>query len=526
MKGFPGVGRFGLTGKMVAPFLVVCVALMAALGVVFARTQRAAMMAQLEKKTEILALNLATGLATPFADGEYPRLQHMLNEARRLDADVAYAVLVDTKGWQAARVEAPGLSATGRAGVERTMAAPDQFTRMAVPGAPELFEVAAPVRFGVERMGTLRVGITTEPIARLVGRTQWTLALIGFTALVIGGFVYGYAARLIARPIRGAVASLEELARGGGDLTRRLPVTSSDEVGRLAGAFNTFLDTQRRLIDRLARTSARMAEAAAGLAAAARQVAAGAEEQTAKTTQAAGAIEEMAATALDVARNATGVREAARDAARAAGDSRETITRSAAEMGAIASRVKDTAEVIARLGRHSTQIGEIVGVITEVADQTNLLALNAAIEAARAGEQGQGFSVVADEVRKLAERAAKATTEIADMIRTVQRQSEEAVGAMEARTLEAERGAALAQEGGMAIERVEALVGRVLERVEQIAAAAQQQSAGTEDLSANVEGVATIAKQAAAGTVSTAKAAQDLSELAEEMQVVVGSFKL
>jgi methyl-accepting chemotaxis protein len=516
----------GLAGKMIVPFLIVCVALVAALGVVFARTQRAAMTAQLEKKAEIFALNLATGLAVPFSIGEYTRLQQMLDEARQADPDAAYLVLVEASGRLMARAEAPGLSAAGRAGAARQVPAVTQFTRLAVPGASDLFEVAAPVRYGVNHLGALRIGVTTEPISRLVRRTQWTLVLIGVTALVIGAFVYGYAARMIARPVREAVASLEELARGEGDLTKRLPVTSSDEIGRLAGAFNTFLEKLRQLIGQLASASARVAEAAGELASGARQMAAGAEEQTAKTTQAASAIEEMAATALDVARNATAVRDAARDAAGAAGDGREIVARLTAEMGAIAGRVKETAQVISRLGRQSTQIGEIVGVITEVAEQTNLLALNAAIEAARAGEQGQGFSVVADEVRKLAERTAKATTEIAGMIQAIQRQSEEAVSAMGDRTIEAERGAALAREGGEAIEKIRAVVGRVLEQVEQIAAAAQEQSAGTEEISSSVEGVATIAKQAAAGTVSTAKAAGELSKLAAEMRGIAGSFKL
>jgi methyl-accepting chemotaxis protein len=521
-----GIGRMGLAGKMIVPFLIVCVALVAALGVVFAHTQRAAMTAQLEKKAEILARNLAIGLATPFSIGEITRLQVMLDEARQVDTDVAYAVLVDTTGRLVARGEAPGLSAAGRAGAARQIQAVERFTRLAIPGAPELFEVAMPVQYGINPLGTLRIGVTTEPISRLVRRTQWALALIGLGALVVGALEYGYAARVIARPVREAVASLEDLARGEGDLTHRLPVTSSDEIGRLAGAFNTFLEKLHRLIGQLASASARVDEAAGELASGARQMAAGAGEQTAKTTQAASAIEEMAATALDVARNATAVRDAARDAAGAAGVGMEIVARLTAEMGTIAGRVKETAQVIARLGRQSTQIGEIVGVITEVAEQTNLLALNAAIEAARAGEQGQGFSVVADEVRKLAERTAKATTEIAEMIRAIQRQSEEAVSAMEDRTIEAEKGAAIAREGGEAIERIRAVVGRVLEQVEQIAAAAQEQSAGTEEISSSVEGVATIAKQAAAGTVSTAKAAGELSKLAAEMRGIAGSFKL
>jgi methyl-accepting chemotaxis protein len=181
---------------------------------------------------------------------------------------------------------------------------------------------------------------------------------------------------------------------------------------------------------------------------------------------------------------------------------------------------------VKELGKSSDQIGEIIGVIDDIADQTNLLALNAAIEAARAGEQGRGFAVVADEVRKLAERTTKATKEIAGMIKKIQADTTGAVQSMEEGTQEVERGIELADRAGMSLKEIVGVSQKVTDMVTQIAAASEQQSSASEQISKNVEGISKVTGETAQGTQQIARAAEDLNRLTENLQKLISDFKL
>jgi methyl-accepting chemotaxis protein len=181
---------------------------------------------------------------------------------------------------------------------------------------------------------------------------------------------------------------------------------------------------------------------------------------------------------------------------------------------------------VQELGVSSDQIGEIIGVIDEIADQTNLLALNAAIEAARAGEQGRGFAVVADEVRKLAERTTKATKEIATMIKNIQVETRSAVEAMQAGTKQVEEGVESTTQAGTSLKEIIQVSEQVGEMITHIATAATQQSTATEQVNVNVENISKISQESAAGAQQSAKACHDLSGLALDLQNLVGQFKL
>jgi methyl-accepting chemotaxis protein len=195
-------------------------------------------------------------------------------------------------------------------------------------------------------------------------------------------------------------------------------------------------------------------------------------------------------------------------------------------MKRIAGVVKKSSHTIQALGRSSKQIGEIVSVINEIADQTNLLALNAAIEAARAGEQGRGFAVVADEVRKLAERTTKATKEIASMIKSIQKDTEEAVYSMDEGTREVDNGIGLADKAGASLKEIMQVSQRVADMVTEIAAASEEQSRAGEEISNNVESINKLAEQTATRTQQVARSAEDLDRLTETLRQVVSQFKL
>jgi methyl-accepting chemotaxis protein len=195
-------------------------------------------------------------------------------------------------------------------------------------------------------------------------------------------------------------------------------------------------------------------------------------------------------------------------------------------MRSIADSVRETAHKVQELGARSDQIGKIVGVIDDIADQTNLLALNAAIEAARAGEQGRGFAVVADEVRKLAERTTKATKEIAEMIEAVQGETRTAVEKMRSGTVQVEAGVEMTSKAGSSLNDIIDQAEHVGEMVTHIATAATEQSSATEPVNANMDQINRLASESADGAQQSAKACEQLSSLALELQSIVGRFTL
>ena len=195
-------------------------------------------------------------------------------------------------------------------------------------------------------------------------------------------------------------------------------------------------------------------------------------------------------------------------------------------MRAIADSVGQTAKKVQELGKSSNQIGEIIGVIDDIADQTNLLALNAAIEAARAGEQGRGFAVVADEVRKLAERTSKATKEITQMIQNIQTETQSAVEAMQAGTQQVELGVESTTKAGTSLHEIITTSEQVGNMVMLIATAATEQASATDEINSNIEQIAKITQETATGANESAKAVHELSNLATELHAIVSKFKI
>jgi methyl-accepting chemotaxis protein len=196
------------------------------------------------------------------------------------------------------------------------------------------------------------------------------------------------------------------------------------------------------------------------------------------------------------------------------------------KMRGIADSVAQTAKKVESLGHRSNQIGEIIGTIDDIADQTNLLALNAAIEAARAGEQGRGFAVVADEVRKLAERTRRATKEITEMIQSIQTETQGAVEVMQAGTQQVKLGVESTTRAGASLREIIQTSEAAGALVTAIASAAAAQRGATLEISANIEQIADITQGTAAGAKESAKAIDELSTLAMDLQAMVGKFKV
>jgi len=256
------------------------------------------------------------------------------------------------------------------------------------------------------------------------------------------------------------------------------------------------------------------------------EMAGGAQEQSAQASEVAAAVEEMTNTIIETTRNSSFASEASLEAGKKAKEGGFVVKETIEGMNRIADVVRDSAMIVQELGKSSNQIGEIVQVINDIADQTNLLALNAAIEAARAGEQGRGFAIVADEVRKLAERTTKATNEIADMIKKIQKDTEASVKSMQIGTIEVEAGKKLAEKAGHALNEIIDGSEHVVDMITQVATASQQQSLTSEQISKSIESISNVTAESASGIQQIAIASEDLNRLTSNLQEFIVQFKL
>jgi methyl-accepting chemotaxis protein len=350
---------------------------------------------------------------------------------------------------------------------------------------------------------------------------------IAFVSLVILGAatVVGLT---IARRITSRLSTIESCFQtiSGGDLRIRIPVQGEDEVARLSRATNALLDNLEGMIGRVAMVTEQLASAAVQLSATAVEISGGTARLTSRATHTAAAVEEMNATVGQVAQNSGKAACLARETVETAKDGGAVVSNTIEGMELLSDAVSSSSTIITELGKSSDQIGVIVGTIEDIADQTNLLALNAAIEAARAGEQGRGFAVVADEVRKLAERTTKATKEISDMIRQIQQDTRGAVDSMQHGKEKVSAGVDLANKTGQALTKIVRMVSESADMIQQIAVASEEQSTATQQIAADIENVAQVTKDSAAGANESAKACQDLSQIAIELQRLVGNFRV
>jgi methyl-accepting chemotaxis protein len=492
--------RFGLSAKMMMPFVVVLVGALGLVGTLAVRSTRASLTQSLEKRAEIVVKMLAGGVADPLSLGEDEILQQLLDRAKSADSDVAYAVLVNAKGDVVATTEGPVKGQAGpRSEFEKTIAQATAFVQAAVPDSDGLFEVAAPVTYkGLGRIGVLRIGVSTRKVQAMARTAAWTTIGVGSLALLVGMFIYVVATRRVTGPLAAAAGRLDELARGDADLTVRLPFTSRDEVGMLARAYNVFLDNLHKLVHDIRDTSTHVGTASHQLSGASTQLSAGAQQHASSLEETAASLEEITGTVkqnADNARHANQLAQGARDTAEAG--------------GRVLSRAVSAMEEISR---SSHKISEIISVIDEIAFQTNLLALNAAVEAARAGEQGRGFAVVAAEVRGLAQRSAGAAREIKGLIReSVQK---------------VEDGSTLVSQSGQALDEIVRSVKRVTDIIAEIAAASQEQSQGIDQVNKAVGQMDQVVQSNAAQTEELSSTARLLAGQAADLMALVGRFKL
>ena len=317
----------------------------------------------------------------------------------------------------------------------------------------------------------------------------------------------------------------DEVAHG--NFTARLSVgTGDDDLTSLGRSLNTMVEGLHTITSQVQQANTNIAAAAAEILAATTQQAASAAEQSAAITQTTTTIEEVKAIAMQTAQQAAQVAHDSQNALGIARQGTQSVEETVAGMAQIRTRVETIAQTILGLAEQTQAIGSIITTVSELADQSNLLALNAAIEAARAGEQGKSFAVVAQHVRELAERSKGATSQVREILSDIQRATNAAVLVTEEGTKGVESGAKLAGQAGQMIHRIAGEVEGGSQANVQMAAAAQQQMAGMEQIGQAMGNIQQATTQALASTRQAERAAQDLHTLAQNLQKVVASYRL
>lgn len=329
----------------------------------------------------------------------------------------------------------------------------------------------------------------------------------GVLLSIISGVVIS---RMLTEPIKDMMKLMGKAEKG--DITVESEYHSKDEVGILAQSFNQMMKELRGTIGEISDNAGILAASAQQISASTEEIATGIQQQAESSGVVSEMAKEMSYAVQQVAQNAEQASALSEQANHAANNGKKVVSDTVSGMEIISTKMNE-------LAGKSVQIGEIVEVIDEIAEQTNLLALNAAIEAARAGEAGKGFAVVADEVRKLAERSSKATKEIANLIQSIQSNTEAAVNAVQV-------GNEKVAHAGRSFEEINLVVRDTTIKVAEIAAASEQQAAQSAEVLRAIENIAAVTEQTSSGTEETASTATELSRMAESLNELTRRFKV
>nr|WP_109513714.1 methyl-accepting chemotaxis protein [Pseudomonas ovata] len=357
-----------------------------------------------------------------------------------------------------------------------------------------------------------------EMLYSIVGITVLLLVIISMVGVVVSG--------TLLRPLRLMKANLDDIAAGEGDLTKRLKITSQDELGELAGSFNRFVDKIHGLVRQMTEVTTQLTGLVAEVSSQAQRSEVAMDRQRYETDQVATAINQMSAAAQEVAKSAQNASTAAQQTDEQGRAAKRVVDGSIAQIHSLVDDIRKSGVSLDSLQQDVSSIVSVLGVIRSIAEQTNLLALNAAIEAARAGEAGRGFAVVADEVRALASRTQQSTQEIQAMIARLQQGTSEAVGAMR-RSSEAGDGTSVqANEAGRSLVTIGELIATINAMNAQIASAAEEQTAVAEEINRSVHQIAVAVDSVADETRQGAQTSRSLAELGQRLGALATQFRV
>jgi methyl-accepting chemotaxis protein len=391
-----------------------------------------------------------------------------------------------------------------------------------------------------KQIGVMAYIYDAEDLYGTMSRIQWGITLLCLGLLAGIGVPLVFGVRSVTRPIRRTVAMLKDIAEGEGDLTKRLEIIKQDEIGELAGWFNTFLEKLQALIGQIASNSTDVDQAAAELSGIAEKMSSAISDTADRASNVSTSSEEMSANLNNIAAameesatNVTMVTASSEEMSATISEIAQNAEKARAISDQAVTKANDTSGQMDGLGRAAQGIGKVVEAITEISEQVNLLALNATIEAARAGDAGKGFAVVANEIKELAKQTSEATLEIKANIENIQGSTDGAVAG---------------------IAEITNVIGGVNDIVRTIASAVEEQSittqeitnniaqasSGIQEVNMNVSQSSTVAQQItqdiAAVNQSSSEmdsssdqvrgSADSLKQRATELKEIVGRFKV
>jgi len=310
-----------------------------------------------------------------------------------------------------------------------------------------------------------------------------------------------------------------------GDLTQEATVTE-DITGAIADSVNYTVEELRLLVGNVQNTATRVAATTAQVENTSTELLAASTEQLREIRDTGQSVLTMAERINSVSAQAQESATVARQSLQAASSGLQAVQNAIGGMNSIRDQIQETSKRIKRLGESSQEIGEITELISDITEQTNVLALNAAIQAASAGEAGRGFSVVAEEVQRLAERSADATRQIAALVKAIQTDTQDAVGAMERSTQGVVEGAKLSDNAGTALSEIDRVSRRLAELIEQISQSASREAKSANVVAANIQHIFAVTEQTGDGTRTTAQQVRELSQMADELRQSVARFKI
>nr|WP_314876763.1 methyl-accepting chemotaxis protein [uncultured Pseudomonas sp.] len=346
------------------------------------------------------------------------------------------------------------------------------------------------------------------------------IAIIAIIALL------GLLIRVLMQPLHVMGRAMRDIAEGEGDLTRRLTIHAQDEFGSLGQSFNRFVERIHESIREVSSATGQVNAVASQVVTASNASINNADQQSNRTSSVAAAINQLGAAAHEIAQNAALASQHSTAARSLAEEGQQVVGQTISTMNQLSARISDSCENIQTLNAHTSNIGQILDVITGISQQTNLLALNAAIEAARAGEAGRGFAVVADEVRNLAHRTQESAQQVQRLIEELQAGAQMAVSTMNQSQQQSEHSVGIANQAGERLGSVTQRIGEIDGMNQSVATATEEQTAVVESINVDITEINTLNQEGVHNLQSTLRACNDLELQVERLQQLVGSFRI